>query len=300
MNPPFRLRSEPVLARTAVTRHEELRADPEALLSGWSTARVLAVDPDGRVRMDGHEALLEPALDYGHEPPQAAVLLGVIDGRHVWAVEIPPLGAEGRDLRAINPATSEQTIDLLVTAVAVLNWHQASAYSAVDGSPAMVASAGWSRVSATGNRDFPRTDPAVICLVHDGDEHVLLARGPRWPERRMSVLAGFVEAGESLEACVEREILEEVGVRVRDIRYLGSQPWPFPRSLMVGFSALADRDQPLRLQDGEILDAGWFSRDEVREALAHGDWTAQDPAPLLLPGTISIARSMIESWAYPD
>ncbi|WP_066913258.1 NAD(+) diphosphatase [Millisia brevis] len=300
MNLPFHLRAEPVLSRTAVTRHEELRADRAALHAGWPTARVLAVDPNGCIRMDGYEAMLEPALDYGSEPPQAAVLLGVIDDRHVWAVEVPALGAEGRDLRAINPATSEQTIDLLVTAVAVLNWHQASAYSGVDGSPAMVANAGWSRVSATGNQDFPRTDPAVICLVHDGDDHVLLARGPRWPERRMSVLAGFVEAGESLEACVEREILEEVGIRVRDIRYLGSQPWPFPRSLMVGFSAVGDRATPLRLQEGEILDAGWFSRDEVREALDHGDWTAQDPAPLLLPGTISIARSMIESWAYPD
>lgn len=300
MSNSFQLRAEPVLSRTAVVRHEELRADRDAQQAGWPDARVLAVDRNGCIRMDGYEAHLDPALDYGHEPPQGAVLLGIIDGHHVWAVEVDSMGGQGQDLRAITPATSEQTIDLLVTAVAVLNWHQTSSYSGLDGSPAMFANAGWSRLSATGHQEFPRTDPAVICLVHDDADHVLLARGPQWPERRMSVLAGFVEAGESLEACVEREILEEVGIHVRDIRYLGSQPWPFPRSLMIGFTAVADRTAELIPQEGEILEAGWFSRDEVRQALDHGDWTAQDPAPLLLPGSISIARSMIESWAYPE
>ena len=98
----------------------------------------------------------------------------------------------------------------------------------------------------------------MICLVHDGADRVLLARQPVWPEGRFSVLAGFVEAGESLEACVLREIHEEVGVPVRDIAYLGSQGWPFPRSLMVGFQAVADADAPLRPAQGEIAEAMWY------------------------------------------
>ena len=100
----------------------------------------------------------------------------------------------------------------------------------------------------------------MICLVHDGADRVLLARQPVWPEGRFSVLAGFVEAGESLEACVLREIHEEVGVPVRDVAYLGSQAWPFPRSLMVGFQAVADADAPLRPAEGEIAEAMWVTR----------------------------------------
>jgi NAD+ diphosphatase len=136
--------------------------------------------------------------------------------------------------------------------------------------------------------------------VHDGADRVLLARQPIWPPGRYSVLAGFVEAGESLEACVRREIHEEVGVTVRDVRYLGSQAWPFPRSLMVGFHALADVDQPLVPADGEIEDAIWVTRAELRAALARGDWAGQPEEggrPLLLPGRVSIARSMLDSWA---
>src|SRR6185295_293966 len=114
------------------------------------------------------------------------------------------------------------------------------------------------------------TDPAVICLVHDGADRVLLARQPVWAPGRFSVLAGFVEAGESLEACVVREIREEVGVDVSEVSYLGSQAWPFPRSLMIGFHALADPAQPLVPADGEIAEAMWVTRDELRAALNHG------------------------------
>ena len=147
----------------------------------------------------------------------------------------------------------------------MLNWHDAARFCARDGSPTQPVHAGWHRVcEAHGHEEYPRTDPAVICLVHDGADRVLLARQPVWPEGRFSVLAGFVEAGESLEACVLREIHEEVGVRVRDVRYLGSQAWPFPRSLMVGFQAVADADAPLRPADGEIAEAMWVTRAELR------------------------------------
>jgi NAD+ diphosphatase len=110
------------------------------------------------------------------------------------------------------------------------------------------------------------------------------------------VLAGFVEAGESLEACVAREVHEEVGLAVSDVTYLGSQAWPFPRSLMVGFHAVADPAAPLYPADGEIEEAMWITRAEVQEALAAGDWRASE-AKLLLPGNVSIARAMLESWA---
>jgi NAD+ diphosphatase len=110
-------------------------------------------------------------------------------------------------------------------------------------------------------------------------------------------LAGFVEAGESLETCVAREIKEEVGLDVSGIEYLGSQPWPFPRSVMIGFSAVADPDQPLAFQDGEIAEAHWFERTEVVAALELGDWGSESTSRLLLPGSISIARGMLEAWA---
>jgi NAD+ diphosphatase len=134
--------------------------------------------------------------------------------------------------------------------------------------------------------------------VHDGGDHVLLARQHVWPERRFSILAGFVEAGESFEACVVREMREEVGLDVTELRYLGSQPWPFPRSVMIGFAARADRAQPLEFADGEIAEAHWFSRAEVREALELGDWASSAESRLLLPGSISIARGIITAWAH--
>jgi NAD+ diphosphatase len=152
-----------------------------------------------------------------------------------------------------------------------------------------------------GHDEYPRTDPAIICLVHDGGSggsaRVLLGRQQTWPPGRYSVLAGFVEGGESLEACVLREIEEEVGLTVSDIRYLGSQAWPFPRSIMIGFSAVGDPEQPLRPADGEIADALWITRAELRRALRHGDWVTGDGNPLLLPPPVSIARSMLDSWA---
>ena len=125
----------------------------------------------------------------------------------------------------------------------------------------------------------------------------MLARQTNWPERLFSLLAGFVEAGESFETCVVREIAEEIGLTVTDVKYLGSQPWPFPRSLMVGFHAIGDPEQPFSFNDGEIAEADWFTRAEVREALEHGDWNSASDSRLLLPGSISIAREIIESWA---
>ncbi len=135
-------------------------------------------------------------------------------------------------------------------------------------------------------------------LIHDGAGRCVLARGPQWGPGRMSVLAGFVEAGESAESAVAREVGEEVGIAIRDIRYEGSQPHPFPASLMLGFTARLDGDPTLKIDGSEIVEAGWFSRDEVRRA---GDWGTDDPAPTeavlrALPPTMSIARQLINTW----
>lgn len=139
-----------------------------------------------------------------------------------------------------------------------------------------------------GSDHFPRVDPAVIMLVTDAADRILLARGPQWPADRRSILAGFVEPGESLEQAVAREVMEEVGLAVRDVRYLGSQPWPLPRSLMLGFTAKADGDVPLRPDPEEILDAAWYTRAELREAVEAGE--------IVAPGPLSIAAQLIMRW----
>ncbi|MGW0175484.1 NAD(+) diphosphatase [Rhodococcus sp. NPDC003322] len=288
----------PLLSRSALDRAEELRSDTDALRAGWAEALVLRINHRGQARVDGTDLVLEPAISLGDEPVSGAVFLGRREGRHLWAVRVPAMIGELADLRMIGHRLDDSSAGLLTTAVAVLNWHAAAGFSAIDGATTTPTMAGWSRLSSsTGHEEFPRTDPAVICLVHDGADRVLLARNGTWPERRFSVLAGFVEAGESLESCVAREIAEEVGVTVHDIRYLGSQPWPFPRSVMIGFSAVADPDAPLIFADGEIAEARWFGRDEVRDALALGDWSSPAEAPLLVPGSVSIARGMLEAWA---
>jgi NAD+ diphosphatase len=206
--------------------------------------------------------------------------------------------SEVLDLRRAGAIFDDASAQLVSTATALLNWHDNARYSPVDGAPTKSIKAGWSRLNPdNGHEEFPRIDPAVICLVHDGHDRAVLARQGVWPERLFSILAGFVEAGESFEACVVREIAEEVGLDVTDVQYLGSQPWPFPRSLMVGFHALGDPEQPFAFNDGEIAEAQWFTRAEVRDALANGDWSSESTSRLLLPGSISIAREIIESWA---
>jgi NAD+ diphosphatase len=243
------------------------------------------------------------------KPPVDAVFLGRIDdGRHVWAVrgplespEDPGVETQVADLRRAGQLFDDMGAQLVSAAAALLNWHDSARFSSVDGSPTKPIRAGWARVNPlTGHEEFPRIDPAVICLVHDGADRAVLARQTVWPPRMFSLLAGFVEAGESFETCVVREIREEIGLTVRDVRYLGSQPWPFPRSLMVGFHAIADPDQDFSFNDGEIAEAAWFTRDEVRAALTVGDWSSDSESRLLLPGSVSIARVIIESWAETD
>lgn len=305
----FSLRNVPLLSRVGADRADTLRTDIDAAIAGWPQARVLHVDRRNQVLIADGSVVLNGTAGLGDTPPEQAVFLGrLADGRHVWAVrgaleapEDPEVQAEVLDLRRAGPIFDDASAQLVATATALLNWHDNARFSPVDGSPTKSVKAGWSRVNpANGREEFPRIDPAVICLVHDGHDRAVLARQGVWPERMFSILAGFVEAGESFESCVVREMAEEIGLAVRDVHYLGSQPWPFPRSLMVGFHAVADPDQPFAFNDGEIAEAEWFTRAEVRAALEHGDWSSDSPSRLLLPGSISIAREIIESWAYAD
>jgi NAD+ diphosphatase len=305
----FQLLNVPLLSRVGADRADQLRTDVEAATAGWADAALLRVDSHNQVLVAGGRVVLSAAITLADKPPPDAVFLGRIEGaRHVWAIRgpleapgDPDVQAEVADLRRAGKLFDDVSAQLVSSAIALLNWHDSARFSAVDGSPTKPTRGGWSRIDPiTGHEEFPRIDPAVICLVHDGGDRAVLARQRAWPERMFSLLAGFVEAGESFEVCVAREVREEIGLAVRDVRYLGSQPWPFPRSLMVGFHAIGDPDQKFSFHDGEIAEAAWFTRGEVRAALQAGDWSSASESKLLLPGSVSIARVIIESWAELD
>jgi len=305
----------PTLSRGAADRSEDVR-DPDRIAKAWPGARVLVLDDVGRTEWDGVALRHVPAVSVADEPPPDGVLLGEIDGVDHWAVR-GDVDGDRVGLREIGAVLSDTDAGLFTAATALLTWHSAAPFCPRCGRRSSPRLTGWSRVCPNDHEEFPRTDPAVIVLVHDGAGSIVLARQPIWPPGRVSVLAGFVEAGESLEAAVVREIHEEVGVRVRDVEYLGSQPWPFPRSLMVGFAARADRNADLRPRVGEIESARWVDRATVRELIASEEDNWLSPAPNLsrqerdnaapvdagtafaavLPGPVSIARRMIEAWA---
>jgi NAD+ diphosphatase len=290
----------PPLARSGLDRAAHHRRDPQWLAQAWRRGRVVVVE-DGRTLVaDGRLVLLDPAV----APAGERLFLGV-DGAGVphFAVagalpEVP--GAARATLREVGERLPELDAGLLVTAVALVNWHARHPFSPLTGAPTTVAEAGWTRVTADGEETlWPRTDPAVIVVVHDGvpgpQGRCLLGSGPAWVGRdglrRYSCLAGFVEPGESAEATVAREVAEEVGVAVRDVRYVASQGWPFPGSLMLGFTAVADPAQPLTLDPAEIADARWFSRAEIAAVVA-GERT-----DLVLPaGGVSIAGYLVQGW----
>ena len=205
-----------------------------------------------------------------------------------WLARARP-GLRPAGLREAAALLNDRDAGLFTHAVALANWHATHTHCPRCGTPTVTVAAGHAqRCPADGSEHFPRIDPAVIMLVTDPDDRCLLARNRRWPERRVSILAGFVEPGESAEQAVAREVQEETGIAVAQVRYVGSQPWPMPQSLMLGFRAAASGDLELRVDDDEIAEAHWYSREELRRALA-----AQE---ILLPPPVSIAHRLIESW----
>lgn len=204
-----------------------------------------------------------------------------------------PAAYEGEwgDLRRIGAELDERDAGLFTQALAIVNWHAAYGFSPRAGTPTEVSLGGWVRRDPqTGQEFYPRTDAAIIVGVTDADDRLLLGSNVMWDANRYSLLAGFVEPGESLESAVAREVFEESGVRIGDTEYLGSQPWPFPASLMIGFRAHVAPGASTELHpDGEeIRDLRWYTRDELTDAAASGE--------LLLPGRTSIARAIIEDW----
>ena len=282
----------PVLARIAHDRAHLSRALPDP--TGGRPVRVLVVDPKGTVPVaegpDGPQLLWDerPAL------PEGAVYLGEAEGVPYAAVRGERgLTVRGRPvdawagLREVGADLGDLDAGLLVQAIGILEWHDRHRFSPLTGAATTVERAGWvQRDPTTGAEFFPRTDPAVIMLVHDGGDRVVLGRQAAWPPGRFSILAGFVEPGESAEAAVVREVAEEVGLRVVDVRYVGSQPWPFPQSLMLGFVARIEGDDTLQPDPSEIEEAHWFTREELR---AGG-------GPRALPPPVSIARHILDRW----
>jgi NAD+ diphosphatase len=192
-------------------------------------------------------------------------------------------------LREIGGLISEFDMEVSLHAVALANWHKSHTHCARCGAPTSVAQGGAIRICDKDKSEhYPRTDCAAIVLVRDHDDRILLGHQPIWPEGRFSCFAGFLEPGETFEQCVQREVLEESGVAVREVHYLGSQPWPFPASIMISFDAITDFPETARPDGQEITEVKWFSRAEVK--------AQSDAGTLLLPPTMSVARKMIDRW----
>jgi NAD+ diphosphatase len=277
------------LDRAGMRRTDE-RWLSERLADGAS--RALLVAQDGVfVNGDSRPALV-PLRSLGHlnEP----VLLGLDSDGALFALAAPddappPDGAHLMGLRDVGALLSPSDAGLLAYATAMVNWHRRHPHCAVCGARTEVAEAGFvRRCPECGAEHHPRTDPVVIMLVHDG-ERALLGRQATWPAGRYSALAGFVEPGESLEEAVAREVLEEAGVQVEDVRYRSSQPWPFPASLMVGFHASYAGGEP-HVLDGELEDVRWFERSELA-AIARGEVEG-----MAMPPPLAIARRLIDEW----
>ncbi len=220
-----------------------------------------------------------------NEPIGTPIVMAVVNDSNAAALE--PDESNWHVLRRSGFGLSARDAGLYVQALSIANWHLANSFCPSCGAATEVAKAGWTRrCIADGKELYPRTDPAVIVSIIDDQDRILLGSQGVWEENRWSVLAGYVEPGESLNASVEREMFEEAGVRVTDIEYLGSQGWPYPHSLMMAFSARVRGDQKHVADGVEIAKLRWFSREEI----------ANEKDAILFPGPLTIARAMLEHW----
>jgi NAD+ diphosphatase len=295
------------LSRTRINRNAESRKIPGFLdrLMADDATKVVLIWRGEALLAEGTPARMELVAPGDVPSDSLLIYLGftvdsvrtIAQGTHIVAAVLTD--ESGPDVcsdmaRWVSARTMAHALDdldsgIVIEALAMANWHAAHAFSPLTGSPARAEQAGWTRVDQSTGKDlFPRTDAAVIALVTDDKDRIVLGSNALWESRRYSLLAGFVEPGESLEAAVVREVFEESGLVVTNPVYMGSQPWPFPASLMVGFRAEIEQESlaGIRPDGTEIVDLRWFTREELLASL--GD--------VLLPGRPSIARAMIEDW----
>jgi NAD+ diphosphatase len=290
------MNSQNVFAGAFVDRSGHRREDPDWLIAAIRSdnARFLPVwknqcltsGESPRVNLVGKSVANQYLVE------EEAIFLGIFNDQPVFALPISdevtaPFDAadDFHDLRYLGSVLPADESNLTAQAIALINWHQLQRFCGICGSATRNVSGGNTRQCINeecGNRIFPRVDPAIIVLVSRGDQ-CLLGRQNSWPEGRYSTIAGFVEPGESLEDAVRREVLEETNIRVGSVHYHSSQPWPFPSSLMLGFTASGESEEIL-LNDGELEDARWFSRKELRSGFPK------------LPYQLSIARRLVDNW----
>lgn len=288
-----------VFAGAFVDRSGHRREDPDWLANTirspdacfapvWNDKCLIDGDPP-RVALLPH-AKVDPVL-----APDESVFLGMFDGRPAFAFDIDcedaPFSEDGQfhDLRYLGSVLPDDQANLVAHAVALITWHRLQKFCGLCGAPTRVVSGGNTRrcsAADCGEHLFPRVDPAIIVLVTNGDQ-CLLGRQSTWPEGRYSTIAGFVEPGESLEDAVRREVDEESNIDVGAVHYHSSQPWPFPSSLMLGFTAEAT-SRDIQLKDGELEDAQWFTRKELQSGFPK------------LPFRLSIARRLVDGWLEGD
>ena len=284
-------------------RAGELRLKPDELAKLWKSARILhfasgkfRVNSNNELDYQSAEQIVELRKNSGFAHGEE-LFLGIDKGISYFAwcsdaedFENFELLENYQTLRTLGDFLSQLEMGLAIHTQAIANWHHSHQFCARCGQPTISANGGSLRkCTSDGSEHYPRTDGAVIVLVKDASDRILLGRQKIWPERRFSCFAGFVEPGESFEQTVLREVLEESGIKLKDITYLGSQPWPFPASIMISFSAVAINPDEAIADGEEIEEICWLSRDEMREAIADGSLT--------LPPSMSVARKMIEFWS---
>jgi len=288
-------------------RASELRSDEAELNRLWSAAKIIRV-AESKLATDGTSLRfltateVEKLIESKVFTTGDKYFLGIDSVSKVayfaWDCDEVGLAAgesssEGMaSLRELGGTLDEFHLGISMHAIALSNWHRSHPHCSKCGAETKSTLGGSVRVCLKDqSQHHPRTDSAVIVLVKDKDDRILLGHQPIWPDGRFSTFAGFLEPGETFEQCVEREVFEESGVKVNEIKYLGSQPWPFPASIMIAFSAVVDDPSTAKADGVEITEVRWFTRDELKAAVADRS--------LLLPPTISVARKMIAMWFGP-
>jgi NAD+ diphosphatase len=281
------------LAVAEIDRSAHLRSDEAYLQSSWPNALVLQFNSE-KFASQSNQLTFVKGASLGEYDSQIDYFLGVKDGENFFLRHLndETLTSEFKSLRAIGSFLSPRDIGLAVHAQGLANWHSKHPRCSLCGGPTVVVLAGAvRRCPADQSEHYPRTDSAIIVLIKNDKDQILLGRQKVWPKYRFSTFAGFVEPGESFEHCVIREVREEAGVELTKINYLGSQPWPFPASLMIAFEAITNTPELARPDGDEIEEIRWFSREDMKSAILDKS--------LILPFEISVARQMINAW-YGD